>query len=83
MAKNTRPDGNKNWVGKRIAALRKEKGLSQNDVAVYLQNHGVDIAKNAIQLLEHGNRYIRDMELYYIAKALGTSMEELFKGSAM
>ncbi len=79
MAKSTRPDGNKNWVGKRIAALRKEKGLSQNDVAIYLQNHGVDITKNAIQLSEHGNRYIRDMELYSIAKALGVSMDELFK----
>ena len=70
MRKCSKPDGNKNWVGKRIAELRKDRGMSQNDLAIKLQNYGVDIDKNAVQLLEHGHRYVRDMELYVIAKVL-------------
>lgn len=56
MRKCSKPDGNKNWVGKRIAELRKDRGMSQNDLAIKLQNYGVDIDKNAVQLLEHGHR---------------------------
>lgn len=59
MRKCSKPDGNKNWVGKRIAELRKDRGMSQNDLAIKLQNYGVDIDKNAVQLLEHGHRYVR------------------------
>lgn len=55
MRKCSKPDGNKNWVGKRIAELRKDRGMSQNDLAIKLQNYGVDIDKNAVQLLEHGH----------------------------
>lgn len=78
MRECSKPDGNKNWAGKRIAELRKTRGMSQNDLAIQLQNRGVDIDKNAIQLLEHGHRYVRDMELYLIAKILETEMKDLF-----
>ena len=61
MRKCSKPDGNKNWVGKRIAELRKDRGMSQNDLAIKLQNYGVDIDKNAVQLLEHGHRYVREV----------------------
>ena len=81
MRKCSKPDGNKNWVGKRIAELRKVRCMSQNDLAIKLQNYGVDIDKNAVQLLEHGHRYVRDMELYVIAKVFGVSMEDLFAGT--
>ena len=52
MRKCSKPDGNKHWVGKRIAELRKDRGMSQNDLAIKLQNYGVDIDKNAVQLLD-------------------------------
>ena len=78
MRKCSKPDGNKNWVGKRIAELRKDRGMSQNDLAIKLQYYGVDIDKNAVQLLEHGHRYVRDMELFLIAKILKVRMEDLF-----
>ena len=78
MRKCSKPDGNKNWVGKRIAELRQERGMSQNDLAIQLQKCGLDVDKNAIQLLEHGHRYVRDMELFLIAKILKVRMEDLF-----
>ena len=81
MRKCSKPDGNKNWGGKRIAELRQERGMSQNDLAIQLQKCGLDVDKNAIQLLEHGHRYVRDMELYVIAKVFGVSMEDLFAGT--
>ena len=81
MRKCSKPDGNKNWVGKRIAELRKDRGMSQNDLAIQLQKCGLDVDKNAIQLLEHGHRYVRDMELYVIAKVFDVSMEDLFAGT--
>ena len=34
-----------------------------------------------IRMLEHGHRYVRDMELYVIAKVFGVSMEDLFAGT--
>ena len=76
MRKCSKPDGNKNWVGKRIAELRQERGMSQNDLAIQLQKCGLDVDKNAIQLLEH----VRDMELFLIAKILKVHMEDLFVG---
>lgn len=71
MRKCSKPDGNKNWVGKRIAELRKDRGMSQNDLAIKLQNYGVDIDKNAVQLLEHGHRYVRDMEFGVVCNRKG------------
>lgn len=71
-------EGNRNWTGKRIAEFRKAAGMSQNDLAIELQKAGVDRDKNAIQLIEHGQRCVRDMELYWIAKTLNVPMEELF-----
>lgn len=81
MARKNRPDGIKNWVGTYVAELRNQMGWSQNDLAVKLQNAGVDITKNAIQLLEHGHRYVRDMELFALAKVFGRPMETFFPKS--
>lgn len=78
MKKCKKPDGNKNWVGKRVAELRRERGISQNTLAIKLQGFGIDVDKNAIQLLEHGHRCVRDMELYIIAKVLNVPLGELF-----
>lgn len=79
MGTDKNPDGRKNWSGGCIAKHRKKKGISQNDLAIKLQSFGIDVDKNAIQLLEHGHRYVRDMELYMIAKILDVSLGELFQ----
>lgn len=79
MGTSKNPDGCKNWAGGCIAKHRKKKGMSQNDLAIKLQSFGIDVDKNAIQMLEHGHRYVRDMELYMIATILDVSLEELFR----
>lgn len=40
---------------------------------------GINITKNAIQCIESGNRFVTDIELKAIAKALEVPVEELLK----
>ncbi|MFR2840962.1 MAG: hypothetical protein ACLTB5_00980 [Acutalibacteraceae bacterium] len=51
MRKCSKPDGNKNWVGKRIAELRQERGMSQNDLAIQLQNAALTLIKTQFNCL--------------------------------
>ena len=62
-------------LGRRIAFLRKEKGLSQVDLAA-----DADMAKSYPSELELGKRNPSVLVLSRIAAALGTTLEELFKG---
>ena len=51
--------------------------ISQKQFSDMLQIAGLDIDKNAIQRIESGNRFVTDIELKVIAKALGASYQEL------
>ena len=62
-------------LGRRIAFLRKEKGLSQVDLAA-----DADMAKSYLSDLELGKRNPSVLVLSRLAAALGTTLEELFKG---
>lgn len=62
-------------LGRRIAFLRKEKGLSQVDLAA-----DADMAKSYLSELELGKRNPSVLVLSRVAAALGTTLEELFKG---
>lgn len=62
-------------LGRRIAFLRKEKGLSQVELAA-----DADMAKSYLSELELGKRNPSALVLSRVAAALGTTLEELFKG---
>ena len=62
-------------LGMRIRYLRKQKGMSQLDLALES-----DVNKNYISDLERGERNPTVKVLEKIAKAFGISLEELFKG---
>ena len=62
-------------LGRRIAFLRKEKGLPQVELAA-----DADIAKSYLSELELGKRNASVLVLSRLAAALGTTLEELFKG---
>ena len=38
MRKCSKPDGNKNWVESGLPNCAKDRGMSQNDLAIKLQN---------------------------------------------
>ena len=69
--------GDNNICGRNIAALRKAAGLSQNQLAVQLQLHGLDVDKNAIQRIEAGKRFVTDIELVYLVDVLKVSYDAL------
>ena len=72
-------DNKNNICGKKIAVYRKEMGISQRILADRLQIIGLDIDKNAIQRIESGQRFVTDIELIALSKALKKSYEELLR----
>ena len=61
-------------LGKRIAELRKEKGLSQNELS-YI----IDCDKPNYRKIEKGKRNVTVGTLLKISEALEISMSDLFK----
>ena len=76
---NKTSDHKNNLCGKNVGAFRKELGLSQRALADRLQLIGLDMDKNAIQRMESGQRFVTDIELVALTKALNRSFEELLK----
>ena len=78
---NKTQDGKNNICGRKIADFRKELKLSQKKLADKLQLIGLDVDKNAIQRMESGQRFITDIELIYLARALKKDISDLFPQS--
>ena len=74
---NKSADGRNNLCGGNVAFFRKEMKLSQKKLADRLQLVGLDIDKNAIQRIECGKRFVTDIELFALSRALGRSYDEL------
>ncbi len=79
MFNNRTEDGRNNIAGIRVAELRKNLRISQRELADRLQVIGLDIDKNAVQRIESGQRFVTDIELGYLAKVFGTTIEELLR----
>ena len=66
-------------MGALIAKMRKEKGLTQKELAEQLQLYGIDLNKNSLQKIERGDRIIKEYELAVFCKVLNVSADELLK----
>jgi len=62
-------------LGKRIQGLRKKKGWTQTDMAVYL-----DMNRGHISDIERGKREVGIITLQVIAKGFDTTMSRLLRG---
>lgn len=62
-------------LGRRIQGLRKKKGWTQTDMAVYL-----DMNRGHISDIERGKREVGIITLQVIAKGLDTTMAALLGG---
>lgn len=78
---NKSTDGKNNICGEQVAKYRKEMKKSQRELADELQLIGLDVDKNAIQRIEAGKRFVTDIELVYLCKVLGITLEELVFGN--
>lgn len=75
---NKLQNGRNNICGIKIACYRKELRISQRKLADRLQLVGLDVDKNAIQRMESGQRFITDIELYYIALVFNRPINDFF-----
>lgn len=76
MARDIRPAGN--VVGTQVRRLRNARGWSQPDLAARCQRMGWDVGRDIIARIESRVRLVTDSEILYLAKALGSSVVELF-----
>lgn len=59
--------------GERVRLLRKEKGLSQEELA-----DKADVHRTYVGMIERGEKNITIVNIQKIAKALGVHIKELF-----
>jgi len=69
--------GNRNIVGAKIEAKRKELGMKQIDLLTQLQIRGVELTASGLSKLEGQIRSVNDYELVAIADVLGVSINWL------
>ncbi len=68
-----------NLIGPQLRRLRSQKVWSRNDLAIKLQILGLESATaERIYKIEARYACVADEELFYIARALGVSVEELY-----
>lgn len=77
MFKIKASDGTNNLCGRRVAQIRKDKKLSQRKLAVKMQLLGFDVDHYFIRRVENGERFVTDIDLVIIARALGVSITDL------
>lgn len=79
MFKIKAADGTNNLCGRRVAQIRKEKKLSQRKLAAKMQILGFDVDHYFIRRVENGERFVTDIDLVILARALGVSIADLLK----
>ena len=79
MFKIKAADGTNNLCGRRIAAIRKEKKISQRKLAVKMQLLGFDVDHYFIRRVENGERFVTDIDLVIFSRALNVSITDLLR----
>lgn len=80
MPKPRSLDGQKNLIGERLIALRKQNNLSQRALAYLLQLKGYDMDKNVITRIETNKRFVTDIELKALSEIFHVSYDYLIDG---
>ena len=79
MFKIKAADGTNNLCGRRIAAIRKEKNISQRKLAIKMQLLGFDVDHYFIRRVENGERFVTDIDLVIFSRALNVPITELLR----
>lgn len=73
-------DGSKNIIGSRLETLRREKGLSQAQLAARMQTMNVSIDQQMIRQNQNWNlRIVTDYELVCFSRVLGVEEKSLLE----
>lgn len=72
-------DGKKcNMIGSNVERRRKELKMSQQKLSDKLELYAVYVCRGSISRIEDYSRTVTDIELYALAKALKTDINDLF-----
>jgi transcriptional regulator with XRE-family HTH domain len=73
--------GRPNIIGRRLRRVRRERGLSQEDLAAALSvDFGIEMDRSAVGKIEQGRRAVADYEVAALAAVLDVSVGEFFEG---
>lgn len=67
-----------NLVGPQVRRLRSQNGWTQESLAAKLQVEGWDVSRESVAKLEAQFRRVPDCELLFLAKVLGSEVQDLF-----
>ena len=67
-------------IGTNLRRLRKQAGLTQEQVSARLQTEGIDMARDFYAHIETGNYNIRVSELATLRKIYRCSYDDIFQG---
>ena len=65
-------------MGRHLAKLRQDKGLTQEQLAARLQVQGCDLTRSALAKIEVGQRHLYPDEIKALSVVLGISNEQIF-----
>ena len=65
-------------MGRHLAQLRQDAGLTQEQLTARLQVQGCDLTRSALAKIEVGQRHLYPDEIKALTIALGTGYEQLF-----
>ena len=65
-----------NICGQDVRKLRKQKKMSQDQLAAKLQTEGLGVNQNSISRIEAGKRVVADYELKALAHVLGVAVDD-------
>ena len=77
MPKPRSDDGKKNLISENLIELRRERRISQRDLAKMMQLAGCDMDRNVITRIETQKRYVTDIEIKKLCQVLDTTFDEL------
>ena len=69
--------GNRNIVGQKVEARRKEINMKQRDLLTQLQIKGIDINASGLSKIEGQLRSVNDYELKALSEILDIGVNEL------
>ena len=70
-------DNKKNIIGNKVKVLRKNRRLTQKQLAEKLQLAGYDFSELTILRIEKGDRFVPDYEVLAIASFFDITTDEL------
>lgn len=65
-------------MGRHLAKLRQDKGLTQEQLAARLRVQGCDLTRSALAKIEVGQRHLYPDEIKALSVVLGISYEQFF-----